>query len=950
MKNKLILSVIFLFILSTCQQISAQINSKDLKIEAIGQMRVGRYGEAIDLLNRFISAEPQNPVGYNLRGLCYEKRSDYENSTYDYKSALKLEPSNDEYQKNLARSSDAWHSLLYNIIEGHKREIAINPNIPVNYLEIGKAYKRLGDWETAEEWYDKYLGREEASADEIIRYSEILAKNGHIAKGEPILRKYTEKYPDDHRLWSRYAYFTLWLGKRKTSIDAFEHSLALKPFFKEALDGLDRAKGKPYIYTINDTTVKSNYVKQALPTFEYPIDRYYRLLKRDPQDQEMRFKLVKSLVIANRYQEAKDQLKILLRDTSKAQLYNEYLSNVQSIMDSVYNVNIAKLKSQLEKDPDNVKIKLKLADYYTSIEQYDNAIPLYEDYIRAFPNNDQVRFKYAQVLSWNQLFDQSSVQIDELLIYDPDNVKYQLLRAQIAVWVRKDSALAQNYLDNILSKQPENVDALVAFSSLYMQKNDFEKAQNIIDYIKTLDPGNENIIVLQNDLELQKSRYEQEQLFAILYKARDLSYQNKCEEALPLYKEYMTKAQPNILITREYADVNVCAGHYEKAISLYNRLLAQNYDYDLAVQRAKTYYFMGDSINSLLSFQKLQKETPNDFVVNMYLGDSFVKMQEYGEARDIYNNILDNLNPDSSQTELIVQRKEWLPVTGFSGIPNYTSVSPYASYYSDNFGFGYFTSGLRIDFGLTQYLSVGVEGFRNSLESNSINANYNNIRWNLGLKLSDYVSLGVGLGSSFYSNSETKTIVNGFFRISDPEVYSVRLGYSKTDAALVVFSPSLVGTRENANTFTLNAYYLHKSGIRINTDVTYLTVPLDNSGLNAELRIGKYLFDNFILGYNFSSSNFARQVSEYYSPSGFASHSLFADWDILKDLTSTVTIGGRIGMISKTGIIIREIYAASTLSLARSFTLQGSLRLSSTAQNNFGYNSLSSYLSAYWAL
>jgi tetratricopeptide (TPR) repeat protein len=69
--------------------------------------------------------------------------------------------------------------ILYNIIAGYKREIAINPLIARNYLEVGKSYKNLGEWTEAEKWYDEYLKREEASSDELIRYSEILVKMKH---------------------------------------------------------------------------------------------------------------------------------------------------------------------------------------------------------------------------------------------------------------------------------------------------------------------------------------------------------------------------------------------------------------------------------------------------------------------------------------------------------------------------------------------------------------------------------------------------------------------------------------------------------------------------------------------------------------------------------------------------------------------------------------------------
>ncbi|MFN3695195.1 MAG: tetratricopeptide repeat protein, partial [Ignavibacterium sp.] len=170
----------------------------------------GRFGEAIELLNRYVAANPQSSEGFNLRGLCHGKRGNYEQAVYDFRTAFRISPGEKEISENLKRAESDWYRLLYNQIEGYKREIAINPSVPKNYLEIGKYYKNLGEWQEAEIWYDIYLEKEEASADEMLRYTEILAKNNHIQKGEPFLKNYVVKYPDDHRLWSRYGYFLYW--------------------------------------------------------------------------------------------------------------------------------------------------------------------------------------------------------------------------------------------------------------------------------------------------------------------------------------------------------------------------------------------------------------------------------------------------------------------------------------------------------------------------------------------------------------------------------------------------------------------------------------------------------------------------------------------------------------------------------------------------------------------
>ncbi len=257
MKIVIILCIIILFSESALS-LQDQSSSEKFKRDAISNMGAGRYGEAIDLLNKYISENPQVPEGYFLRGNCYEAQGQYELSVYDFRSASKLNRKNSEISKALSRVTEVWYTQLYNKIEGHKREIAVYPGRPLNYLEIGKCYKNLGNWDEAEEWYDKYLSLEEPSADEVIRFTEILAKNNHITKGEIILKSFVEKYPKDHRLWSRYGYFTLWLGKNKISISAFTEALTFRPFFKEAIDGLYLAQGKGSVYTVNDTSYRYN--------------------------------------------------------------------------------------------------------------------------------------------------------------------------------------------------------------------------------------------------------------------------------------------------------------------------------------------------------------------------------------------------------------------------------------------------------------------------------------------------------------------------------------------------------------------------------------------------------------------------------------------------------------------------------------------------------------------
>ncbi len=956
MKKTAIKAAVILLLLGVIHLTNAQSNVEAMKLEAQREMQAGRYGEAIALLNNYISARPQQAEGYDLRGLCYEKRQQYEYAVYDYRSARKLEPNNKEINNNLERATKAWYTLLDNEIEGYKREIAINPNKPDNYLAIGKCYKNMGKWAVAEQWYDKYLTMAHASPDEIIRYSEILAKTGHIAKGWPILKRYTEEYPNDQRLWSRYGYFSLWLGKNRIAIEAFENALALKPYFKEAMDGLDEAKGKGYIYTVNDTSYK--YFNYGMPPvrapFVYPIDRYYRILRRYPNNNDVRLKLVAALYNAKRYEEASQQIEILQNAKYDSLEVAQIAAQLDSTRTIVFNDNIIKYKKELASDSTNKKALLALGYNYTKLMKYDSAIILYTNYLNKFPEDQEVLYAYAKAKADERDFNQADEKMVVLLKISPDNLKYQLFKAQLDVWLGKNFDEAKTYLNNVLTQEPNNIAALTALSFLNMQKDDFASAQKCIDEIKRINPNSPNIQQLQNMYVLQQSRYKQEKLLDILREGEKLYGEGKCQEAIPKYEEYIAKSQPNDLIEKEFADVNVCAKNYRKAINLYTDVLNHGYKFNVDLARAEVYYYMGDTVKSLSEFQRLVKSHPDNFTANLYLGDSYVRMHEYSKARDVYDNMEYNLSLDSTQSAMVEQRYQWLPVTGINAImatfPSYALITPYGSYYTDNLGIDEYVEGLRLDLGITSFLSIGAEGFRTSLASDFAKVYANTLRWDVTLKLAQTVKFGVNYGNMHFDNGYSEPVADVLLRAEQPDHYYFAATYSKLDASQVIYSPSLIGIRLHADLFNIGGYYQFKSGLRTGANFTTFNFSDGNQGYNLYLKIGKYFYPNFILGYEYNNLGFKRNSSLYYSPISYSSHNIWADWDVVKDSSLSFTIGGLIGFVANSSYILRQAHADVMYKVVNRLSLQGSIIGGSSFFNYAGYSSLSVRLAAYWSL
>ncbi|NWG27656.1 MAG: tetratricopeptide repeat protein [Ignavibacteriaceae bacterium] len=911
-------------------------------------MKTGKFGEAINLLNRYISANPQDATGYNLRGLCYENRKDYEKSVYDFRSAVKLAPNDKSYNENLQRVVKSWETLLYNKIVGFKRELKINPDKSVNYLEIGKCYKNLGNWSEAENWYDEFIKRDILSSDELIRYTEILAKNNHISKGEPLLKSFTEKYPDDHRLWSRYGYFAMWLGKKEISIKAFEKALELRPYFKEALDGYDLVRGKGYIYTVNDTTTRFNY---GLPVStgkgEYPIDKYYRILAKKSENNETRILLINELIKNNRFAEAEEQLKILSRSESYQSKVDELEEILEFNKSQYYSKRIVELQKEISIKPLDKKLNLELAQLLAEKKEYDSSQTVLTKLINEYPSNEELLYKYAIVSLASGDLNTAYEKTGMLINKNPDNKNYQLLFGQLSVWLNKDVDTAKIFLNKVLSKDPANYSALSTLTLLLIQNNELVDAEKYLGELSLINSSDPEYLKLTNMLETQKKNNQEAELFRIAESAREYLLKKECDEAIRLFKLYLSNENADRNVNHELVNAYLCKGDFINAISIYDRLLTDNpNDYFTLKQRAKLLFWSKDYSGALNEFVKLNKINPEDIEVKLLLGDSYTAVKNYDEAKVIYEELL-VLSPSS---ELLKQRLSWIEGPSYqSGFPAYTMLTPDFSYFTDNFGFLYSTYGLRLDLGITNYLTIGASAYRGSLGSDSLTNNISIYKGSLISRFSRTVYASASFGSTIFPDDENQFLADATLKAEQPKVYSFSANFYSMDAAQLLYSPNLIDTRLRSNYFLLMGDYIIKTGWKFAGSYAFITISDDNKANRLQLRFGK-IFDKVVgVGYEYYYFDVKNETSLYWSPENFESHSIWVDWEIVNDQTATANIGGRVGYIPSDEFILREFYGMTSVKLADSFTIQGRLTFSTNAQSGKGYTSTSFGLSAFWS-
>jgi tetratricopeptide (TPR) repeat protein len=940
----LILNLTFLSI----SLFSQNFNSANYKSEALQLMSSGRYGEAIDVLNKYVSANPNSADGFNLRGICYEKRGNYEYAVYDFRTAKKIKPNDDEISSNLNRTTSDWYKLLYNKIEGHKREIAINPSIAKNYLEIGKSYKNLGNWNEAEIWYDIFLEKENASPDEIIRYSEILAKNNHISKGETILKSYTERFPDDHRLWSRYGYFTLWLGKNKIAIQAFTKSLEIRPYFKEAMDGLDLAKGKGYVYSINDTTSRYNY-GMPLPVKQYEIDRLYCVLKNNPGDDESRFKLIDELMASNRYEEAFQQLQILSPNYSDQDRFKELWFKITTLRKSYYADRIRFYEEQLSKDPANKKALLELAKFYSYNNDYTLAVNLYKSYLLKYPIDNEARYKLAQILMWQNNLCEAAEIAEELIKSSPGNKDYLLLAAQINYWLDKDLVYTKSLFERVLVLDPKNSEAMYGLANLYIKIDNLSDAEKLIGKISLIDSSSQQFILLQKSFEIAQTQNELVQSNKILEEARMYSSNKDFDSSIKSFKNYLANYPNNKQVKLELANVYIANSELDKSIKIYDELLKSSSDYEIEKQRAKVYLWSGDSLSALREFRRLNQKYPDDIETKLLLGDSYLQAGQEQNARIIYEDLLLK-SPDS---HILKTRLGWLGGSdkfSLNKFPTYIQLIPRASYFTDNTDFSYSNIGLGFDFGATNYLAFGFSASGGQISSAEDNLRFNQIKGSAYVRFNEIFS-GVGsFGQTYFVNDLQENVIEISLTAQKKNIFNVIAFLNYSDAAFILYSPFLVNTRLNAYYFGLNGEYKFKNNLVISGKYSYVDVSDENSGNQFVARLGKVFESELTAGYEYYFYSFKTETQLYWSPKNFESHSIWADWILYKDDTFDFTIGGKIGLIPQNDYILSEFYASINYQIVKNLLFQTRFTTGSSFRSNTGYRSNSIQASLNWGL
>jgi tetratricopeptide (TPR) repeat protein len=960
MRSHLLL-IVLICIFMAGTPLVGQTDPAAMKREAAVHMDAGRYGEAIALLDKYLASNPNEADAFRMRGLCYQGRGQLEPAVADFRKALSLDRNNQQLQNLLSTTEKSLRDRVNQKIEGYKREIARNPGDPAAYLKIAQEYRAVDAWSDADQWYEEYFKRTDGSPEEVLQYCEVLAKMNLLQKGESLLESSTKKFPRSAQLNSRHGYFLLWLGKFQSAEKEFERALSLSPSLSEAQEGLEQvhaAQRAPHPSAAGG--------QRPQPAVESPIDNWLRMVRQNPSDDEARFSLVQELLKANRFDEALRNLDTLAfrnRDTLRIR---DARMAVSMRRESVYRARIDECLVALKDDPANKGLLLQVAGLYAELGEYQSALDYVERVLKGMPSTEgaDVRFRYAQYAAWGRYFKRALAQLEPLLLASPGNLDYQLLRGQIAVWSLQDIDVGVRDLSNVVRLSPKNVPALVALSSALALQGDFTASRDYLDRARKIDPYSGDVKTGQQFYDDALRTETERANYAILDSARVLTASGECLKAIRKYEEYMAKVpDPGKTVLLAYADVQSCAKNQAKAIEVCDRVLAQGYDFDVALTRAKYILWSGDSLRALKEFKQLRAERPSDFQANLYLGESYQRLNEFNEARDIYQHLLDATANDDERAQ-VVSRMQYLPLTGlsaaFSASPTRLAVSPPVSYYSDNQEFSLAKAAAHVEVGVASALSIGGNYGRTLLMSPLSNRYFTEAEGQLFLRFSGRLSASGNFGVLQSEGRKKKYIGDASVVYERPGILRIAATFQANDAALMLYSPYLIELPYDARLYRVTGSYNAPSGWALRGAYRILAVSDGNRGSEFQLRLGHVVYDGVTGGYEYAYSDFSRQApwipfsnhaeQLYYTPQNLESHSLWVEWQAEKDQDLSLNFGAKIGYIPSYDEGLRQVTGDLTYRAASPLLLTGSFSIGNTYRTDGRYNYVSVAFSLYWSV